>query len=151
MGCRGCPGGSSKSPTMDKRGNIKEGQAELSNRPEEQFKPKDLPPDLKNMTYEKYVLEKKAAREYGDKIGAEHVETFSMDYKRIQIQELIDVVNHLDGGPLSPTQALQALFDFSNMSVYKKVFDEFPGLKSRVNELYNKLILDNKIIVEWSP
>lgn len=154
MGCNGCPGADNKVSEVDKRGNplFKKTKAELEDRPDEKFEPpKPLPQDLKDMSYEQYVQEKNTAREYGKKMSNDAVRNFSMDHKRIQIKELIDVVNHKDGGPLSPTQALQALYDFCSMSEYVPIFAEFKGLEERVKTLYKKLVEDNKIYVEWSP
>ena len=150
MGCNGCPG--KETSDVDKRGNVfKDEKAAMEDRPEENYKPKELPPDLKNMPYQTYIKEKSAARNYGKKMGLDAVRTFSTEHKRIQIKELIDVVNHEDGGPLSPTQALQALFDFSNLEEYTIIFNEFVGLKQQVTELYKRLVESNKISVEWRP
>ena len=148
MSCPECNKSIDKTLQVDRRGNVISG-ASMDDRPEKRFRPKELPADLKNQTYQQYIKEKSIAREYGKKIGNDAIKTFSTDHKRIQIKELIDVVNHEDGGPLSPTQALQALYDFSKLNEYEKIFDEFSGLKERVLCLYNKLIKDNKIEVEW--
>lgn len=150
MGCDNCPG-SKKPENVDKRGNIKNTRAELDDR-KERMAPYLIPtnPVLESITFEEYVAQKTIYRKQAEAMSSKAVNSFSDDYKRIQIQELIDVVNHEDASPLSPSQALKALNVLSYMDGYKNVFEEFSGLTERVHDLYERIIENNKIKYKWN-
>jgi len=141
MGCNGCDE-KVKIPNVDKRGNrINEQRDEMSFHQKVENTPYAL-------TYEEYMREKEANTKLMRIKGDEVVQGFSLDYKRIQIRELIDIYNLDEVARLSPDQALRALWEFANHDSYQEVVAEFEGLKERVNYLYSK-VEENQIKIKW--
>jgi len=160
MSCNGCPDKDKDTPFADKKGNVKnkDGTANKAavNEPKKSSSaptPDMIPthPQLENMSYADYLVQKTIFREKAKGVSDNAVKQFSLDYKRIQVQELIDVVNHEDAGPLSPTQALQALHSLASLDDYKSVFNEFSGLQESIDKLYSELIDSKKIKAQWKP
>lgn len=148
MSCDNCPG-SKKPDNVDKRGNIIGEKAEMQGKaPSPHLVPTH--PVLEQFTFEEYITQKTIHRKQAETESNKAVKSFSEEYKKIQIQELIDVVNHEDASPLSPTQAIKALKALSEVEEYKNTFTFFSGLLEQVDSLYEKLVENNKIKIKWN-
>jgi hypothetical protein len=115
--------------------------------------PSNSPPKEKSiydMSYNEFLREKKIFRESTRKAGEEAILTFSDDYKRIQIQQFVDIANYEDVGRLTPEQAIGALWELVHHQAYQKVIDEFEGLREQVDRKYKEM-MDKRIKVVWKP
>jgi len=154
MGCRSCPD-SDKNQAVDKHGNPVErnpviGQAQISvKEPAAHKHPNTAIEQARELTYAEYIAMRNHWRAESKLIGQEKIQTFTEDYKRIQLEELVSVYN-LDEVhfKLSPTQALSALYEFANNSVYDNVFSEFEGLKEQIIEKFEEF-KKNRITLKW--
>jgi hypothetical protein len=152
MGCRGCPEKSGSK--VDRYGNpLNENHTHANSSMGDYEKEVYAHNDLRfreNMTYRDYKKEKEAHRKKTREMSDQIAKSFSDDYKRIQIDELIAVVNNEEVHRLSPTQSLAMLYELTHHADYQKIVDEFEGLREQVDALYNEL-MKNKIKVSWNP
>jgi hypothetical protein len=157
MGCRGCPE-KSRNLRVDRHGNpipeVKEnipqqGSSTMSDYEKEVY---NQASNVRKeaMNYRDYIREKKIQRDKTREISDTVVKTFSDDYKRIQIDELISVFNNEEVHRLSPTQSLVMLYELVHHAEYQKIIDEFESLKEQVDIKY-KSLMDQKIITTWRP
>jgi len=151
MSCPGCPEKSKGLPNVDSRGNIIDNHSEMGNYEKEVYntKPSNAKP-IQNMTYAEYMKGREEVQKRSRKLGDEMVKKFTPDYKRIQIQELIDIYNHEEVSRLTPTQALVGLWELVHHKEYQNIIMEFENLSEQVDKKYLELIED-KIIIKWKP
>jgi len=153
MGCGNCPG-APKNTSVDKHGNYI-GESEISEKEKQTqeviAKSRGLVDEALNMSYPEYIKRKDEWRAYTRKAGKEKITTYSDDYKRILIEELVGVYN-LDevSFKLTPEQALVALYEFTHNKDYQKVINEFEGLREQIDMRYEE-IKNKKINIKWKP
>jgi len=154
MACNGCNDSTTTNKKYDKTGNVMQHPAEqLENERKRGHKNshESNMDQAQNMKYSEYIQLRKTFRENARAQRNEIVKQFTDDYKRIQIDELISVYNleevHFK---LTPDQALVALWEFAHDAVYKKVIDEFEGLREIIDIKYDQL-MKNKLDLKWKP
>jgi hypothetical protein len=146
MGCRGCPDKSNIN-TLDSRGNPVVGKAAIS---EEDFSNLKKPKPLSEMGYQEYVSERNLMREQTRAASKVVVGGFSNDYKRIQLQQMIDIANFEEMGHLTPDQAISALWEMIHTEEYGMVAREFHSLYEEVDKRYEEL-KKRRLSVFWKP
>jgi hypothetical protein len=151
MGCSTCPK-PKKAENLDKHGNpISEAEKEELRRHTNVQREQNMAEEILNMSYTEYINRRKKWRDNTRAMGQEKIQSFSEDYKRIQIEELVSVYNleevHFK---LTPDQALAALHEFIHNPVYSRVVDEFEGLREQVDKKYAEL-MSNRINIKWRP
>jgi hypothetical protein len=161
MGCKGCPE-KNKNIQVDKYGNpvlpgqenqqnntFKESKEALAEYEKEVYN-QSLLKTKANITYKEYVNGKAEHRKKSKDLGDSILKSFSDDFKRIQVDELIAVVNNEEVHRLSPTQALVMLYELVHHKDYQKIISEFTNLNEQVDKKYQEL-MNNKIITSWNP
>lgn len=158
MGCKGCPERNEKL-RFDRYGNpipkeepvssAESIDSAMSSYEKEVYEQTTLK-NRSNTTYKEYVLGKEEHRKKTREIGNNIIKSFSDDYKRIQVDELVSVFNNEEVHRLSPTQALVMLYELVHHKDYQKIISEFEGLSEQVDLKY-KMLMDNRINVRWSP
>lgn len=159
MGCKGCPERSERLK-FDRYGNpIVDGEPKEKDLPsvesamssyEKEVYNQTMLKNRSNVTYKEYVKGKEEHRKRTRDIGNDVIKSFSDDYKRIQVDELIAVYNNEEVHRLSPTQALVMLYELVHHKDYQKIIEEFVGLNEIVDKKYKQL-MDDRINVNWSP
>jgi hypothetical protein len=160
MGCKGCPE-KNKNLSFDKYGNpVIEGSppndTPTPNKDsamgdyEKEVYEQTLLKGRKDITYKEYVAGKAIHRDRGRALGDNVIKNLSDDYKRIQIDELVGVVNSEEVHRLSPTQALVMLHELVHHKDYQKIIVEFTNLSEQVDTKYAELV-KNKITTFWEP
>jgi hypothetical protein len=147
MGCKGCSDHSENPGVFDSRGNKKN----IMEQYEEEVYSNNKDKQLKgNMPYTEYKKKKSIFRNKSYTEGDAIIKTFSEDYKRIQVDELIAVYNNEEVHRLCPTQALVMLHELVHHRDYQKVINEFLGLREQVDTKYEEL-MKQRINVVWKP
>lgn len=160
MACGGCKE-TQQNGNVDKRGNVVTGEAVMSSAEQSMIdeararvsnipKPPGSGGAIFSMSYKDYLKEKEVFRQKGKVVSGDAAKSFSKDYKRILIQQMLDVANYEEVGRISPEQAVVALWEFAHSEYFTEVIDEFEGLRKSIDIRY-EMLMKNKIPVDWKP
>ena len=145
MSCKGC-GNKEKSFNIDSRGNVRN-ESVLGEYEKSQHSHRV---EGVNLSYKDFVELKEETRKKARLLGNQEVDKFSDDMKRIIIHDLVAVANAEEVSPLkiSPTQALDVLWNFVHDKSWEGVVNEFIGLREQVDKRYEE-IKSKKIKLFW--